>query len=149
MSTNENFKKIDGKLDELKQGQQQVATDSKKNEEFFEEVVSRVGERAKEYAEQVKSRNIPVDLNISKYSISFMLKFKDGGHHGVILGHALRSQSSRIEITGSFTNDDGKKYTSTSGVSYDSENWNDDIFTSAIEKCIEDFVFYAPRHGGL
>ena len=149
MSANDFFTKVDGKLSELKQGQEQAAVESVNNADFLEEVVARLTEKAEEYANQIKSRGIQVELNISKYSISFTLKYKDGGHHGTTLGRTLHSQNNRIEITGSLTSDDGKNYTSTSGATYDDTNWKDDIFTSAIEKCIEDFIFYAPRHGGI
>ena len=149
MSVSDFFEKVDEKLDDISQRQEQAIEKSKNNTVFLEEVVARVTEKAEEYANQLKSRGIPIELNVSKHSISFTLKYKNGGHHGITLGYALLSQNNNIEITGSFTNDDGKNYTSTSGATYDSTSWNDEIFTTAIEKCINDYISYAPRHGGI
>ena len=149
MSANDFFAKIDGKLGEIKQKEQQASELADENAIFLEEIVTKLTTKVEEYVNQLNSRNIQVNATITKRSISFTLKFKDGGHHGTRLGQSLRSNNNRIEITNMFTNDDGKNYTSTSGMTYDHTNWKDEFFISAIEKCIEDFLFYAPRHGGV
>jgi hypothetical protein len=52
-------------------------------------------------------------------------------------------------MTTESTNDDGRTYTSTDGSSYRANNWDNDIFIQKLEKHINDYLFYAERHGGL
>jgi hypothetical protein len=149
MSTNDFFAKIDKQLGTIEQNQHKDSSAADDNRELLEEIIARISSKVEEYAHEVSSRGISLNLNITKVRISFLLKYKDGGHRATILEPSMSSNLHRIEITGSFTNDDGKDYTSRSGLTYDRSNWKDELFISSIEKCIEDFLFYAPRHGGI
>lgn len=148
MSMNDFFSKVDQKIDKIKQQHQQSETEANENLEFLEEIVAELTNKVEAYVNQIRNRGITVDFHASKSGILFNLKYKDGGHFGTRLGRSKYANNNRIEITGSFTNDDGKNYTSTSGTTYDRQTWKDEYFISSIEKCIDDYLFYAPRHGG-
>jgi len=147
MSADEFFNKIDQKL----QNQKNVKASSKVTEDenltFLKEVVLRITPLTEDYAAKLQDRGMKVSIKTSDYSISFSLFFKDGGHYAVILGSS--DPSNRIEITVDFTNDDGRNFTSRSGATYNAETWKDEIYEESLRKCIEDFIFYADRHGGL
>jgi len=141
------FKKIDQQIESIRDGKKAAEQNSKTNLDYVAEIILRAKPVAEVYASELKQREISIDLKSSKHSITFSMKYKDGGHHSLTLGSSLGDN--RLEITGNYTNDDGRNYSSTDGKSYDQSNWSDDIYKEKLEKCIEDFIFYAPRHGGI
>lgn len=147
MSADDFFSKVDKKIKAAKETQASVKADASEGLDFLKEVVSRLTPMAASYAAKLQDRGIKVNLKSTAFSITFSLVFNDGGHHALILGSS--SPSNRLEITGDYTNDDGRDFTSRDGTSYDSKNWKDDIYEEKLKKCIEDFIFYADRHGGF
>jgi hypothetical protein len=147
MSSDDFFSKVDEKLKASKETQASVKADASENLDFLKEVVFRITPLANNYAAKLQDRGIKVDLKSTAFSISFSLIFNDGGHYAIILGSS--SASNRFEITGDYTNDDGRNYTSKDGASYDSKNWKDEIYEEKLKACIDNFIFYADRHGGF
>lgn len=147
MSNNDFFKKIDQKIESIRNDKTAAENISRSNLDYLAETVLRIKPIAETYASELKQRQIAVDLQTSKYSVTLTMKFKNGGHHSLSFGSS--HTDNRMEITGNYTNDDGRPYSSTDGKSYDHTNWSDIIYKDKLEKCIEDFIFYAPRHGGI
>ncbi|AZE30319.1 hypothetical protein C4K05_3613 [Pseudomonas chlororaphis subsp. aureofaciens] len=147
MSSTDFFKKPDQQIESARDNKIAAEHISKTNLDYLAEIILRIKPVAEGYASELKQREIMVDLKSSKHSITFSMKYKDGGHHSLTLGSS--HSDNRIEITGNYTNDDGRPYSSTDGKSYDQTNWSDDIYKEKLEKCIEDFIFYASRHGGI
>ena len=119
----------------------------KNNEEFFEHTSLRLIPILEQYVEEIKKRNIQVKSTSNKRYISVELKYKNGGYSCLLLSTNL--ESGRIEFQKNYTGDNGERFVSVDGSSYDERTWKDDIFKTKIEKLIEDFVFYAPRYGGF
>ncbi|HHO3516519.1 TPA: hypothetical protein ACRRF8_003824, partial [Acinetobacter baumannii] len=119
----------------------------KNNEEFFEHTSLRLIPILEQYVEEIKKRNIQVKSTSNKRYISVELKYKNGGYSSLLLSTNL--ESGRIEFQKNYTGDNGERFVSVDGSSYDERTWKDDIFKTKIEKLIEDFVFYAPRYGGF
>lgn len=147
MSSTDFFKKLDQQIESIRNNKATTENISKSNLDHLAETVMRIKPIAEGYVSELKNRQVTADLKTSQYSITFSMKFKDGGHHSLTLGSS--HNDNRIEITGHYTNDDGRPYSSTDGKSYDQTNWSDEIYKAKLEKCIEDFIFYAPRHGGI
>lgn len=86
---------------------------------------------------QVQAHGLDDDGNF----ISFKMFYEDGGHGGFVTrGHCL------VQL---FTDDDGKNYSSESpNVRLDGA-FKTAKFESFVKQCIEDFIFYADRHGGV
>lgn len=116
------------------------------NRAFLEEVVVRLQPVVSSYKAKLKERKIRAEVQSYPAGISFTLRYRDGGHHGLNIGGRL--ENNRIEITTHFTND-GSDHRGTNGATYDKTNWKDSIFENELQKCINDFLFYADRHGGI
>lgn len=144
---NDFFTNIDNHINEQKKAKDAYQATKEKNEEFFELISLRLMHILEQYVQEIKKREIEVKSSTNTRHISIELKYKDGGHRSLVLNTNLNS--GRIEFNQYYTNDDGKNYQSTDGGSYDESTWKDDIFKGKVEKLIQDFIFYAPRHGGL
>lgn len=147
MSVDDFFSKVDSKLQKLQDTDASTKEAADQALILVKDVVRRLRPLAETYEQQLKNRGLKASLSLSDTSIGLTLKFKDGGHHGISLGP--EGNASRLEFKGYYTNDDGKHYHSTEGRSYGPESWDDAFFKERIEKCIDDFLFYAPRHGGV
>ncbi len=141
------FSKIDQQIDQQKDAKKSDELQKKNNEEFASQVITRLLPILEEYIAELKQRNIKVRYSSNSRSISLELLYRNGGYNSLVMNSSF--DTGRIEFKNFFTNDDGKKYESTDGSSYDENTWKDDIFKKKIEKLIEDFVNYSSRHGGL
>ena len=141
------FDKLDSAIDKQKQAESDHKAAKQQNEEFFSQISARLAPALENYATKLKERGMRVVHSANSRHVWLELKYSDGGHRSLSLNTDL--DSGRIFFEEHFTNDDGKNYKSTSGASYDQATWKDEIFASKLEKMIEDFVFYAPRHGGF
>lgn len=141
------FSKIDSEIVKQKQAEQSRKAASGRNSEFFREASARLAPILEEYAAKLKERGMNVTHSANDQYVWLELKYADGGHRS-IAAHT-NTDSGRIEFEEHFTDDDGKNYKSVTGQSYDQSTWADGIFVSKLEGMIENFVIYAPRHGGF
>jgi len=141
------FSKIDSKLEEQKQRKESANTQKEENRAFLAKVCTEVAPIVAKYEHELQARNINVSSTIRDHLVSVELKFADGGHNRLTLSQDI--DSGRLTMEKHFTNDDGKNYKSTDGRTFNEQNWRNDLFETALKKLIEDFVFYAPRHGGI
>lgn len=141
------FSKIDNQINQQKDTKNSHELKKKNNEEFALQVITRLLPILEEYIEKLKQRNINVKSSSNSRSISLKLSYRNGGYNSLVMNSSF--DTGRIEFRNFFTNDDGKNYESTDGSSYDENTWKDDIFKNEIEKLIEDFITYSPRHGGF
>ena len=147
MSTDNFFSNFDKKMGEIKQKEKQPEKLIQEDMNFLEEVVKRLTSQVVEYEAGLCCRNIQVETTITKFSILFILKYANGESHGIKL---RRLKDNRIEIISVFTNK-GKEYESAPAKNdtYDHTNWRDEIFISAIERCLNEFLLSAPSQGGI
>ena len=141
------FDKLDNAIGKQKQAENDHKAAKQENEEFFSQISARLSPTLEAYATKLKERGMRVVHSANSRHVWLELKYSDGGHRALSLHTNL--DSGRVEFEEFFTNDDGKNYKSTTGASYDPSTWKDEFFASKLEKMIEDFVFYAPRHGGF
>lgn len=147
MKSDDFFANVDSKLRKISEAEAASNDRSAENREFLELVVARLAPIVSSYKAKLKERNLHAEVQSYPTGISFTIRYKDGGHHGLSIGGSL--ETNRITMTSSFTNDDGRNYTSTNGATYDKSNWKDELFEEQLQKCIQDFLFYADRHGGV
>lgn len=147
MNREEFFSSIDAKISRADRSSAGAADIPAANQAFLETVVARLQPVVASYQARLAERNIVAEVKRSPASISFTLRYRDGGHCGLTLDGHLADR--RIEITAHYTNDNGRNYVHTGDVTYGSDNWQDSIFEDALQKCIDDFLFYASRHGGI
>ncbi|MBO2888551.1 hypothetical protein J5H79_22890, partial [Providencia rettgeri] len=148
MGINDILNKIDSKKEENAEAEIQNKQMQSDNESFLRELVINLAPMVKEYEEKLSEKGIKVKADIGLQSISFELKFNDGGHWNLLLAPTLDS-TGRFSFTSSCTNDDGRPYTSTNGSTYGKTNWQDEMFFEKLDKHIEDFIYYSDRHGGF
>lgn len=147
MKSDDFFTNVDSKLRKISEAEAASKDKAAENREFLQEVIARLAPVGSSYKAKLKERNIHAEVQSYPAGLSFTLRYKDGGHRGLSIGGSL--ETNRISITSSFTNDDGRNFTSTNGATYDKSNWKDEVFEEQLQKCIEDFLFYADRHGGI
>lgn len=147
MNIDDFFINVDSTLASAAQAASAATINSAENRAFVEEVVARLAPMVSSYKEKLQARNIRVEVQCYPTGISFTMRYKDGGHHGLSLRGCQKDY--RIQITTNFTNDDGKNYEGTDGLSYDKNSWNDRLFEDKLRKSINDFLYYASRHGGI
>lgn len=141
------FDKLDSTIDKQKRTDSDHRATKQENEYFFSQIYARLVPTLEFYAEKLKERGITVEHSANSRHLSLELKYSDGGHRALLLRTNL--DNDRVEFEEYFTNDDGKNCKSTTGASYDQSTWKDELLAPKLEKLIEDFVFYAPRHGGF
>lgn len=147
MNREEFFSSIDAKISRASRAETNPRNLPAENQAFLETVVARLQPLVASYRTKLEERQIVAEVKSFPACISFTLRYRDGGHCGLTLDGRLDDR--RIEITAHYTNDNGRNYVNTGGVTYGKENWQDSIFEDALQKCIDDFLSYAGRHGGI
>lgn len=147
MNSDDFFAEVDTQLSKSAAAEAASKSTATENSEFLEQVITRLSPIVASYREQLNARNIRVDVQINASSISFTLRYNGGGYHGISIFGS--HPGNRIEMNTNYTGDGGKRYTGTTGKTYDKSNWQDSLFEEALQQCIKDFLFYAGRYGGI
>lgn len=140
------FDKVDAKLSS-DAAKKQAANDlNARNREFSKKAISEVYPLAVEYKKKLVERGIHVELNGSETGFSFKAFYADGGHNGLEVYPTL--ETGEIQFHSIYTNDDGRNHRGTDAARYNEKNWTPKEFEVRLKKSIDDFLFYADRHGG-
>ena len=148
MADNSFFNNVDKKIAEKQQEQKEEKTRLDEERAFLSQLVESLLPKVEFYKDGLLERGVHAELSSSPRHICFKMKYKDGGRHDLLLSETQRFDG-RITMTTESTSDDGRTFTSIDGSSYESSQWNNDIFIQKLEKHINDYLFYAERHGGL
>lgn len=148
MNAEDFFTKVDKKMDSIDEAEAAEKTAAAELQAFMKRAIEDFSPTLQSYVDQIKKRGIRCESNCNGHSFSITLYFKDGGKHGLTFSQEYRSSLGAYSFNGHFTNDDGKDYTSTDGSQITQSNWSADDAERRIQKVIEDFLFYADRHGG-
>lgn len=148
MADNSFFKSIDEKIGRQKQEQIEEKEMLTQERELLSDIIESLVPEIETYKNGLLERGIHAEISSSSRHLSFNMKYKDGGKHELLLSETERFDG-RYSITTFSTNDDGRAFSSTNGASYSSTTWSNDYFIQALERHINDFLFYANRHGGL
>lgn len=120
----------------------------KELETFFEQKIKSITPLLREYDQRIKNRKINCALSIHKLGFSVRMYFKDGCYHELTFDCEKDPKYLFFSFKRIFNSEDGNNCFSTDGVSITSRNWSKKLVSEKIEKEIEDFLFYADRHGG-
>jgi hypothetical protein len=148
MADNSFFKSIDEKISKQKQEQIEEKETLTQERELLSDIIESLVPEVETYKNGLLERGIHAEISSSSRHLSFNMKYKDGGKHELLLSETERFDG-RYSITTYSTNDDGRTFSSTNGTSYSSTTWSNDNFIQALERHINNFLFYANRHGGL
>ena len=148
MVGNSFFKAVDEKIGRQKQEQIEEKETLVQEREHLSEIIESLVPEVETYKNGLLERGIHAEISSSPRHLSFNMKYKDGGKHELLLSETERFDG-RYSITTFSTNDNGRTFSSTNGASYSSATWSNDHFIQALERHINDFLFYANRHGGL
>jgi hypothetical protein len=144
VSNDDFFAKVDTKL------RKETATDAasletaSKNREFVKQVIDRLTPVAASYETKLKERGINTKVDSSATGITVTLRYQDGCRNELYVGGLPKSQL--IELNTSFI-EDNQTYAATK--SYDHSKWQDGFFEAKLQRLIDDFLFYADKHGGI
>jgi hypothetical protein len=149
MAGNSFFKGVDEKIGRQKQEQIEENETLVQERERLSEIIESLVPEVETYQNRLIERGIHAEISSSSRHLSFNMKYKDGGKHDLLLSETERFDG-RYAIMTFSTSDDGRTFRSTNGSSsYNSASWSNDHFIQALERHINDFLFYANRHGGL
>lgn len=146
MNIDDFFSKVDTTLQKTTEAEGTVRQAATTNEAFLREAIARLAPLFSTYKDKVRARGLYAMVEAYPTALAFVMRYRDGGHHTLHIGGELKT--SRLQIRTFYTNDDGKDFHSTDGKSFDSSTWKDSLAESRLQTCIEDFLFYADRHGG-
>lgn len=148
MSAEDFFKKVDKKIESIDEAEAAEKTAAKELQAFMKKAIDEFSPTLQSYADRIKARGIRCESNCNGHSFSIILYYKNGGKHGLTFSQEYRSRIGAYSFNGHFTNDNGKNYTSTDGSQITQSNWSTEDAERRVQKLIEDFLFYADRHGG-
>jgi hypothetical protein len=148
MSAEDFFKKVDTKMGSIGEAEAAEKKAAAELQSFMKKAIEDFAPTLQSYADKIKERGIRCESNSNGHGFSITLYFKDGGKHGLTFSQEYRSRIGAYSFNGHFTNDDGKNYTSTDGAQITQSNWSVEDTERRVQKVIEDFLFYADRHGG-
>lgn len=142
--SDEFFDKLDETIGRMREGENQKADADSIRVDDATQLVESVAPIVNDYKAKLEKRGIDVHVVARGDYFHFTMKFKDGGHHGF----ELRRTANNYEIVTLFTNDDGRHMEGHTG-QIDLRNFGGASFEKRLQKEIDDFIFYAPRHGGF
>ncbi|WP_217479039.1 hypothetical protein [Enterobacter chuandaensis] len=148
MADNSFLKSVDEKIGKQKQEQIEEKETLTKERELLSDIIESLVADVETYKNGLLERGIHAEISSSPRHLSFNMKYKDSGKHDLLLSETERFDG-RFAIMTFSTSDDGRTFSSTNGASYSSDTWSNDVFIQALEGHINDFLFYANRHGGL
>lgn len=148
MADNSFFKSVDEKIGKQKQEQIKEKETLTQERELLSDIIESLVPEVETYKNGLLERGIHAEISSSSRYLSFNMKYKDGGKHNILLSETERFDG-RYAIMTFSTSDDGRTFSSTNGASYSSTTWSNDNFIQALERHINNFLFYANRHGGL
>lgn len=141
------FSKIDSIIDEQKKAQQAQQTTDQENRELFEQISARLAPILESYVQELKARSFKVTFSASHSSVWIELKYGNGGRRALSL--QIEQETGQFGFYEYFPDKSGKEVKATTGSSYNRATWKDEFFKQRLEKVIEDFITFAPLHGGI
>ena len=138
------LKKIDGKLAAAEKTKAEKESQRKVLEAKVVAIVKEVVPVLDGYKTELEKRNIAVEFLSGPTSFSFLMHYADGGHHGIELRPDYEHGTYNLDSL--FTDYDSRNYRS-SGPSV-GDGWSIDVLESIVQRTIDEFLSYAPRHNG-
>jgi hypothetical protein len=148
MSADDFFKEVDKKIDSINEAKTKDKNSALEVDIFMKKAIQDFMPTLQTYVDKVEERGIKCECRSNELSFSFMLFYKDGGKNGLTFGQDFTLNSGAFIFKGHSTNDDGKNFTSTDGSPISQNNWSLEDAEKRVQRTINDFLFYADRHGG-
>ncbi len=146
MSIEDFFNNLDKKINENNKEEESLTFCKENRKEFLNETISRILTISEAYRDGLQQRGILTSVSHTPRTFIFCMKYKNGWQHDLALAESPKFDG-YFNIIKHSTNDDGRRFTSTDGVSYSESNWDDNIFKVKLENHIDDYFFYSKRHG--
>lgn len=113
-------------------------TEFEKNELFFRDAIVRMTPEINETVKGLQKRDINVQCRILRDAINFKLLYKNGDYKSIVLSKSnCPTKTFEIMVNIQVGNE---KYIGSDEGKYSYENWDDQLFFLAMQKCIEDFI---------
>ena len=101
-----------------------------------------------EYNDALNKRNISTTFTHNDTMFTFLMHYADGGHQGFSIRQDRRF-SREYQLMDLYRNEEGKDHTSWDGSSVVGDAWSIREFEEFVQKSIDEYLFYSPRHGGV
>lgn len=139
------FSRIDKMLSSQEVDRKTEAAQADAAEKWATSAISKAREIAKHMQAELRNRGISSELSGSGTTITFVMKFRNGDRHSLYAG--LDRPRKGIEYVGYYT-EGGKDYSGTTGELYPESQWTESGYEQRLQKHVEDYISFAPRHGG-
>jgi hypothetical protein len=145
---NEFFKKLDKDIEKHDEKKKEEIQESQEEDKKIQIFIEKVIPKLEEYKNQLIQRGVKVTLEHTTHSFTFMMYYSDGGHHGLRL---QRKWNRKFYMFESMFTDEGKNYLSEGGAlaSQVEKSWSWEDLKNLLQEEINNFFFYADRHGGF
>lgn len=142
------FSGLDNKLTELKTNEQEAQERERANRAAAEDAIEAMHPVANDFAAKLRERGMSAKVSGSRKGLTFEMRWADNGEHGLSAYPDLSSGRLKL-IRTSTDHTDGRRFSSTDGMMYAAGQWSPDRFEAALKSIIEDYIYYAPKHGGI
>lgn len=142
------FGELDKKLGDLDSKQQARSDQKDADTAFSEREIASMHPVAREYADKLGERGITARVSGSERGLTFEMRWADNADHGLSVYPDLETGRLKI-IRNSTDHTDHKRFRSSDGRTYGEADWKPSMFESALKSVINDYLFYADKHGGI
>lgn len=142
------FNALDKKIGDLNAKQQASAAQKDADSAFSEEAILEMHTVARDYVAKLKDRGITARVSGNERGIRFEMRWADNADHGLAVYPDIDTGRLKI-IKNSTDHSDDRRFQSTDGRLYGRADWDSSKFESALQSVINDYLFYADKHGGV
>lgn len=142
------FGGLDKKISDLDAKQQARAEQKAADTAFSERAIAEMHPVARDYVEKLRERGITARVSGNERGLTFEMRWADNADHGLSVYPDLETGRLKI-IRNSTDHTDDKRFRSTDGRLYGEADWKPSMFESALKSVINDYMFYADKHGGI
>lgn len=142
------FKDLDGKINGMNIAAVAKINKRPNDQAFSEKAILAMHSLADYYAKKLGERGITATVSGNERGIKFEMRWADRAGHGLsVLPDIVNGQ---LKLTRNSTDHtDGKRFRSTNGRTYNEKTWPAEMFESSLKSIIDDYLYYASRHGGI
>lgn len=140
------FNRIDTELQKQGQDEEQKATRVADAEALARDAISEATAVLKPYRDKLATRAISTNLEGGSTTLRLKMVYGNGDIHDLYFG--LDRDAAALHFVSYHVDENGSRYSATDAARIRRDQWTIGEFTRRLEKHIEDYIFYAKRHGG-
>jgi hypothetical protein len=142
------FGELDKKIGGLNAKEQAKAAQKAAEAAFSEKAIADMHPVAQQYVEKLRERGITARVSGSESGLTFEMRWADSADHGLTVYPDLETGRLKI-VRNSTDHTDGKRFRSSDGLTHGEADWEPSKFEGALKSVINDYMFYADKHGGI